>query len=92
MDIPTTVRDRAINLRVSRGQRDLIDRASRTLGVSRTEFMLETACRRAEDILLDAVWFRLEPDAFDRFVDLLESPPEPSPELSRLLNRAAPWE
>jgi uncharacterized protein (DUF1778 family) len=34
-----------INIRAARHQRDLIDRAAQVTGKTRTEFMLETACR-----------------------------------------------
>jgi uncharacterized protein (DUF1778 family) len=40
-----------INMRVASQQRDLIDRAARATGKTRTEFMLEAACRAAEEIV-----------------------------------------
>lgn len=89
---PNTIRDQPINIRATRGQRDLIDRASQVLGKSRTEFMLETACREAEDVLLDRAFFSLDAEAFARFNELLDSPPPPTDNLRRLLHRAAPWE
>lgn len=85
-------RDEAVNIRASRRQRDLIDRAARALGKSRSEFMLETACREAEDVLLDRRYFQLDPAAFDRFTELLDNPPPPSDGLRDLLHRTAPWE
>ncbi len=84
--------DQAINLRVSRGQRDLIERASRVLGKSAIDFKLDAACRRAEDVLLDQTLFRLDPAAHEQFNALLDSPPEPSEALRGLLHRRAPWE
>jgi uncharacterized protein (DUF1778 family) len=48
-----------INLRVSRGQKSLIDRAASALGRSRSDFMLETACREAESVLLERRYFAL---------------------------------
>ena len=85
-------RDQAINIRASRRQRDLIDQAAQVIGKSRSDFMLETACREAEDILLDRTYFRLNPDAFARFNELLDNPPPPSDELRALLLTQAPWE
>ena len=88
----TTARDQAINIRASRRQRDLIDQAAQLLGKSRSDFMLETACREAEDVLLDRTYFRLDQEAFARFSELLDNPPQPSDELRALLLTKAPWE
>ncbi len=85
------VRNLAINLRASRQQRDLIDRAAQTLGKSRSDFMLETACRAAEDVMLDRRYFALDAPSFDRFIALLDSPPPPTDKLRRLLRHTAPW-
>lgn len=89
---PSSPRDQAINIRASRRQRDLIDQAAQTLGKSRSDFMLETACREARQVLLDNTFFQLHADAFTRFQDLLDSPPPPSDALRVLLLREAPWE
>ncbi len=40
-----------IKLRIASQQRDLIDRAARVMGKTRTEFMLEAAYRAAEEIV-----------------------------------------
>ncbi len=88
----TRTRDQAINIRASRVQRDLIDRAAAVLGQSRSEFMLETASREAENVLLDQTFFRLDTDAFAQFSALLDYPPVPSAALRELLRRKSPWE
>jgi uncharacterized protein (DUF1778 family) len=85
-------RSLAINLRASRRQRDLIDQAAHALGKSRSDFMLETACREAVDVLLDRRYFQLDPRAFERFKALLDSPAPPPDRLRALLARQAPWE
>ncbi len=85
-------RDQAINIRTSREQRDLIDQAARAVGKSRSDFMIEAASRAAENVLLDRVFFRLEPEAFDRFTAMLDEPPGPSDGLREVLQRRAPWE
>jgi uncharacterized protein (DUF1778 family) len=81
-----------INLRAKRRQRDLIDQAAELLGKTRSDFMLETACREAEDVLLDQRWFTLDPEAFRKFQALLDSPPEKNPNLRKLMATKAPWE
>lgn len=88
----TPARDQSINIRVSQRQRELIDRAAEVLDVSRSEFMLEAACSEAQHVLLDRVFFQLDADAFERFEVLLSAPAEPSPALTGLMRRKAPWE
>ena len=50
-------RDETINLRASQRQKSLIDRAADALGRNRSDFMLKTACREAEAVLLDRRYF-----------------------------------
>jgi uncharacterized protein (DUF1778 family) len=87
-----TTRDQAINIRASRQQRVLIDQAARVLGKSRSEFMLETICREAEDVLRDQAFLQLDDEAFSRFDAMLDAPPAPSAALRKLLSSSAPWE
>ena len=81
-----------INLRVTRDQKALIDRAAETLGRNRSDFMLDAACREAESVLLDQRYFNLDGETFQRFIDLLDAPPTDNPGLTRLLKTKAPWE
>jgi uncharacterized protein (DUF1778 family) len=85
-------RDVTINLRASAALRDLIDRAAKLLGQNRSEFMLETVRRRAEDILLDQKLVSLNDDQYQNFLNLLDNPPKPNDELSKLFAAKAPWE
>lgn len=88
----TTARGETINLRASQRQKALIDRAAEALGRSRSDFMLETACREAEAVLLDRRYFVLSEEAFKRFTAMLDKPPKNNPGLRRLLQTKAPWE
>ena len=81
-----------INLRASQKQRSLIDRAAAALGRSRSDFMLETACREAELVLLDRRYFTLDAAAFEEFTAMLDEPPASNPRLRRLLTEKAPWD
>lgn len=85
------MRDAAINLRALPEQRDLIDRAAQLLGKNRSDFMLEAACDKAQAVLLDQVYFNLDADKFQQFIDLLDAPPAPNPGLERLMALKAPW-
>jgi uncharacterized protein (DUF1778 family) len=89
---PSRLRAENINLRVTRSQKALIDRAAEAQGRNRSDFMLDAACREAESVLLDQCYFQLDDDAFQRFTDLLDAPPTDNPGLTRLLTRKSPWE
>ncbi len=85
------MRDAAINLRALPEQRDLIDHAASLLGKNRSDFMLEVACERAQAVLLDQVFFKLDADSFQRFQAMLDVPPGPNQGLERLMAVKAPW-
>ena len=91
--VPESSRLRAenINLRVSRTQKALIDRAAEVQGRSRSDFMLNAACREAESVLLDQRYFHLDDESFQRFTEMLDAPPTDNPGLTRLLTTKAPW-
>ena len=81
-----------INLRALDSQRNLIDKAAALSGKSRSDFMLETACREAENILLDQNLFMLNKDDFDSFMKSLDAPVKDNPALRKLLSQKSPWE
>jgi len=85
-------RDVTINIRATQSQRDLIDYAAEVQGKSRSEFMLESAYQKAQDVLLDRCFFALDPQKFEQFEALLNQPPTPNDKLRNLLNTKAPWE
>lgn len=82
----------SINIRAKARQRDLIDRAADRLGRSRSDFMLEAACREAEDVLLDQAFFTVDVGTFAKFQALLDNPLPPTDKLRRLLKTKAPWD
>lgn len=90
--VATAASKSLINLRVTRRDRDLIDRAADALGKNRTEFMLEATRRAAEDALLDRSLFRLEPERFEAFQASLDAPAKPPEALRDLMAKKAPWE
>ncbi len=88
----SATRTAPINLRALESQRSLIDRAATILGKNRSDFMLETACREAENILLDQQLFRLNEADFNAFMATLDAPVKDNPTLRNLMARKAPWE
>lgn len=85
-------RDVTINIRAMSVQRDLIDQAAESLGKNRSDFMLETACREAQAVLLDRRLFMLDDEKFQEFMDLLDAPVSGYENLHKLLTTLAPWD
>ena len=81
-----------INLRTPPAQRELIDRAARLQGKSRTEFMLEESREKAEQVLLDQTLFALNAKQYKAFVALMDAPLSENAALKRLLAERARWE
>jgi uncharacterized protein (DUF1778 family) len=82
----------SINIRAKTRQRDLIDQAAKRLGRSRSDFMLDAACSKAEDVLLDQTFFTVDSATFEKFQALLERPLPATSKLRRLLKTKAPWD
>lgn len=82
----------SINIRAKTRQRDLIDQAADRLGRSRSDFMLDAACRKAEDVLLDQAFFTVDAGTFEKFQALLDRPLPATDKLRRLLKTKAPWD
>jgi uncharacterized protein (DUF1778 family) len=88
----SATRTAPINLRALDSQRNLIDRAAALLGKNRSDFMLEAACREAENVLLDQRLFMLDQTNFDAFNQALDAPVKDNPALRKLMTRKSPWE
>jgi len=78
-------RDRRINLRTTPQTETLIRAGAKVRGVNVTEFILESACTRAEQVIADQTTFRLSPAQWKAFTAALDRPPQPKPRLKRLL-------
>ncbi|MFL6968447.1 DUF1778 domain-containing protein [Pseudomonas alvandae] len=81
-----------INMRVDFKKRDLIDVAAAMSGSDRTSFILDAACKKAEEVILDQRLFVLADDDFDAFEKALQNNPVRSNKcLQKLLNRPSRW-
>src|SRR5215831_19053177 len=78
-------KDRRINLRATSVQESLIRAAADQRGISMTDFILESACRRAEEAIADQVHFMLSAKQWKDFNEALERPARVKPRLRRLL-------
>jgi len=81
-----------INIRAQEDQRTLIDKAASSLNKTRSDFMLEAACQKAKNVLLDQRLFLADEAAFNAFQTQLDAPVADNKALLDLLNRKAPWD
>lgn len=88
------IREAPINIRAKTSQRDLIDMAANLVSKSRTDFVLDAACREAQDILLDQRLFILGDKQYDAFLAELDAPITPTRQakIDDLMSRKSPWE
>lgn len=80
------------NLRVTPDDQALIDRAVRTSGLTRTDFVLQAARNAARELLVQQVWQAISPEQFDQFLRQLDAPPTPSDRLQRTMTAPRPWQ
>jgi uncharacterized protein (DUF1778 family) len=92
--MPTSAptREITINLRARKPQRDLIDRAAEAQGKSRSEFMLDAACQKAQEVLVDQTSFALDNRRYQRFLQLLDKPLAKNKGIAKLLASVSPWD
>ncbi|HEY7338500.1 MAG TPA: DUF1778 domain-containing protein [Bryobacteraceae bacterium] len=80
-----TGKDRRINLRATSVQESLIRAAADKRGISMTDFVLESACARAEETIADQVHFVLSPKQWKAFTEALDRRARVKPRLLKLL-------
>ena len=80
-----------LNLRIPAAERGLIDRAAKSSGKTRTDFILGAARRAAEEELLGRSLFVVSPEAYTKFLTMLDAPPKPNDALRRTMQAVPPW-
>jgi uncharacterized protein (DUF1778 family) len=80
-----------INMRVEPSQHALLTKAAAVLHKDRSAFILDVACREAENVLLDQRMFYLEDDDFSTFETALDEPIPDNERLRALLAEPPPW-
>ncbi len=86
------VRSARLGLRATQAQVALIQRAAEAKGKSVTEFVLSSACEKAEQTLSDQTYYLVSEEAWKKFHDALERPPKVTEGLLRLLTEPDIWE
>lgn len=78
------VRTKRLNLRATHGQDELIRAGAQIRRVNVSEFVLESACKQAEQDIADQVHFAVPKDKWNEFVRALDRPARVKPELRKL--------
>ena len=86
------VKRETLNIRIKPEERNLIDRAAKTRGKNRTDFILDAARLAAEDALLDQVIISVSSEAYSQFLARLDMPPKPNERLRKTMQTPPPWE
>jgi uncharacterized protein (DUF1778 family) len=87
-----TSKDSRIYLRASAEQAALIRRAAQAQRKSTSEFVLDSACRSAENALYDLRTIQLDERGWDQLTTALDREAREIPELVELFKEKAPWD
>jgi uncharacterized protein (DUF1778 family) len=87
-----TKTEHPLSMRLPKGDIEIIDRAARVRGRSRTEFVRDAAVRAAEDVLMERTIVRMSPEGFSAFAKAIAGPGRSVNALVKVLKRKAPWE
>ena len=79
------LRSEKLDLRLTPGAKQTLQRAAAAAQRSVTDFVLESALASAAETLADRQNFQLDPERWDAFVSALDTPPQAHPRLARLL-------
>ena len=85
-------KDEVIQIRASAETKSVLNRAAALRGQKLSEFMLDSARRRAEETILDQRVFFLDAEAHAEFLALLDRPTKPGKALRALMRRKPAWE
>ncbi len=81
---PDQSRDRRFQLRATVSEETLIKVAAERQGINVTEFILRSACEKAEQTLADQTRFVLDEKQWKAFMAALDQPAKPKPRLRQL--------
>jgi uncharacterized protein (DUF1778 family) len=81
-------RTERFNIRLSDREAKLIRLGAKRRGVNVTNFILESACVRAEQEIADARHFELSPKDWQRFSRALDRPAQVNPKLKKLFSES----
>ena len=75
------------DFRVASETDQLVRQAAQTADRTLTDFVVDAAVVEAERVLADRTQFVLDTERWDRFVELLDRPPQDNPGLEKLFSK-----
>jgi uncharacterized protein (DUF1778 family) len=81
---PEQPRDRRLQLRATASEEELIKVAANRQGINVTEFIIRSACERAEQALAEQTRFVLDDKQWKAFLAALDRPAKDKPRLRQL--------
>ena len=82
-----TLKDTRVEMRASQTQREILDRAVATSGLSMTDFVLNAALDRAGEVLERDTKITLKNEEFDHFIAVCNEAREPNQALKDALKQ-----
>jgi uncharacterized protein (DUF1778 family) len=89
--MPTKIKEVTIYLRVKPRKRELIDRTAALTFKSRTDFMLEASCQKAEEVLLNQRLIIVTDEQFEAFERAFDMPLSENKGLRDLMSDKYSW-
>ncbi len=81
------IADERISIRTTKQTKSIIEQACYLTGVSMNSFIMDSAYRKALDLLESERSIKLTADEWDRAMKALDSPPSPSEKVQALFDR-----
>ena len=81
-----------LNLRATRRQTLLLERAAKETQATLSAFIVESSCLRAEEVLASKQQFEIKAAEWNQFMRALDRPPQQKPGLRKLLREPSALE
>ena len=85
-------KDDRLDLRLTSEQKRLLQHAASLRGESVSDFVIASAMRDADEVLLDQRIFAFEPDAFDQLLDRAKDLEKNKEAIDKILATRPPWQ
>lgn len=85
-------RNERLNLRATKAEKQLLEAAANSQDLTLSEFVLDSACAKAEYVVAERRHFVLSPERWKEFLAALDRPARVHPRLRRLMTEPSVFE